>query len=168
MVNIPFSIQVYMLNGHPTDTINARELFDFLEPSSDFVPWFALHVERYKLEEGRDYSIVRSQPTQEKNSLDDSNNLNSDKQDYFISLDVVTIFAAVDCSTKGKQLRYDLHNFAHADDAKEKNRNLVALPAADMMNLLRLLRHYQGLAVELPQAPLHVNELLERMKCVNN
>ncbi|MFT2112095.1 hypothetical protein [Marinomonas sp. 2405UD68-3] len=43
----------------------------------------------------------------------------------------------------------------------KQNRNLVALPAADMMGLLRLLRHYQGLAVELHKAPLHVNELLE-------
>ncbi len=161
MVNIPFSIQVYILNGYPTDTINARELYDFLEPATDFLEWLNSHIDMYQLEEHRDYSIQDRVESHSSNSPTDEL-----QKRYFISLDAVKIIAAVDLSVKGKQLRYDLQNFAHAENSDDTKNDLVALPAVDMMNLLRLLRHYQGLAVELPQAPMRVNELLDRMTSV--
>jgi len=165
MANIPFNTQVYMLNGHPTDTLNARDLHHYLKTQINFTDWFIDCIERYHLKEDQDYIVMLYKKQHE----EDAHNTETDKphhteDHYYISFDVAKIISALDNSLAGQELRYQLHDWEHSDHSKSLENQRVTLPIMDMMNLLRLIRFYQGLAVELPQNSIQISDILERIQ----
>ena len=73
-------------------TVNARDVWQFLEIKKDFSDWIKQYIKRYDFIEGQDY--LRSP------------NLGSEhKVEYFVSLDMAKELAMVQNNPKGKEVR---------------------------------------------------------------
>ena len=78
-------------------TVNARELHQFLEVGKDFSSWIKDRIEAYGFTEGQDYLLTKigeqlASGTKYKN-------------EYFVSLDMAKELAMVERNAKGKQAR---------------------------------------------------------------
>lgn len=51
-----------LINGQTTDTVNARELHEFLESKQDFSTWIKSRIEKYGFDEGQDFIRVDTAP----------------------------------------------------------------------------------------------------------
>lgn len=79
------------LNGELVDTVNARELYSFLEVGRDFSSWIKERIEKYDFIENQDFIVLAK--TGEK------------KIEYFISIDMAKELSMVERNEKGKQAR---------------------------------------------------------------
>ena len=75
-------------------TVNARELYEFLEIRSRFADWITNRIEKYEFEENKDFvtfskSLEKGRPTVE----------------YYISLDMAKELAMVENNEKGREAR---------------------------------------------------------------
>ncbi len=168
MANIPFKTQVYMLNGHPTDTINARDLHTYLATECSFTDWFIHIIDKFHLKEDQDYIVLLYKTEAFKAESYELENVQrterkpiTHEDHYYLSFDAVKIVSALDHSSEGRELRYKLHDWQHSKNSENQR---VTLPIMDMMNLLRLIRLYQGLAIELPHNSIQISEILERIQ----
>lgn len=77
------------------ETVNARDLYNFLESRQDFSTWIKNRVEKYGFVENTDY--VRLHKKMEAN--------NATLIDYFLSLDMAKELSMVENNEKGRQAR---------------------------------------------------------------
>lgn len=85
-----------LINIQETDgvkTVNARELWEFLEVKSDFNNWIKRRISDYDFKEGVDYSTIVKK------------NDRQTLKEYHISLDMAKELAMVERNEKGKQAR---------------------------------------------------------------
>lgn len=51
-----------LINRQTVDTVNARELHNFLESKQDFSTWIKSRIEKYGFDEGQDFIRVDAAP----------------------------------------------------------------------------------------------------------
>jgi phage anti-repressor protein len=51
-----------LINRQTVDTVNARELHNFLESKQDFSTWIKSRIEKYGFDEGQDFIRVDATP----------------------------------------------------------------------------------------------------------
>lgn len=84
------------INGIKTQTINARELWYFLESQRDFSTWIKERIEKYGFEEGKDFSTILGKTSEAGGRP---------SKDYICTLDMGKELAMVESNEKGKQAR---------------------------------------------------------------
>ena len=90
------------INGEVQQTVNARELHQFLEVGRDFSNWIKGRISKYGFEENEDYVVV------ENLSFPDSGNAKARPQtlkEYYLTLDVAKHLAMMEKNEKGLQIR---------------------------------------------------------------
>ena len=168
-----------VLNERTTETVNARDLHEFLEIGRDFSNWIKARIEQYGFEEDTDFVVISRSPKRA------CGNRGATK-DYYVSLDMAKELAMVERNEKGKQARryfiecerqlreqpklpapdtldkYQiLNNIARSMGIEQ---DIAILPAVDVMGLVSQLRHYQRQIASM-QTNLHwVDESIERVK----
>jgi phage anti-repressor protein len=95
---IPVSNQV--LNGTPTQTINARDLHEFLEMEKKFSDWIKDQIVRARLVEGIDYIAITVNPKEGKNPLG-----GRPKKEYHVTTDAAKDIGMISGSEKGIEVR---------------------------------------------------------------
>ena len=90
------------INNETVQTVNARELHDFLEVGRKFTTWIQQRIEKYNFEENADYVVV------ENLSFPDLGNAKSRSQtlkEYYITLDMAKELSMVENNDKGREAR---------------------------------------------------------------
>lgn len=129
-------IKIEEKNG--IETVNARELYDFLESKRQFANWIKSKIEKYNFIENQDFTlnkIVIGKTTQ---------------IDYYLSIEMAKELSMVENNEKGKQARQyfiecekrlknnNSNNFVTKDDLKEFAKVIVQ---ETMNNIIPLLQN---------------------------
>lgn len=85
-------IQIQKTDG--IETVNARELHQFLEVGKDFSNWIKDRIEKYDFMEGEDFTPILAKSSGGRPSIE-----------YYITLDMAKELAMVENNSKGKQVR---------------------------------------------------------------
>jgi phage anti-repressor protein len=133
-------IKIEKNNG--IDTVNARELFIFLESKQDFSNWIKTRIKKFGFIENQDYTLVNKiieQVTGSKHLID-----------YYLSIEMAKELSMVENNEKGKQARQyfiecekrlknnNLNNFVTKDDLKEFAKVIIQ---ETMNNIIPLLQN---------------------------
>lgn len=81
------------INGEQVQTVNARELHEFLESKQQYSDWIKLRIEQFAFAENQDFTIHKIM------------NGKNWQTDYHISLDMAKELSMVERNEKGKQAR---------------------------------------------------------------
>ena len=108
-------IHTCSLNEQTTETVNARDLYTFLEIGRDFATWLKARIKQYGFEEETDFTVARHSGSinchEAETTLIPQNGgikkRGGDKRscDYFITLDMAKELAMVERNEKGRQAR---------------------------------------------------------------
>lgn len=82
------------INGDAVQTVNARDLHEFLESRQDFTTWIKARIERYKFVEGLDFTITLGKSSGGRPSTE-----------YHITLDMAKELGQVEASSQGRIIR---------------------------------------------------------------
>lgn len=104
-------------------TINARELHEFLESGQDFSTWIKSRIDKYDFTEGEDY--VRFHKKMEAN--------NATMIEYHISLSMAKELSMVENNDKGKEAR---RYFIKIEEEYKKRPNVDAITRKDLAKML--------------------------------
>lgn len=85
------------IGGAVVQTVNARDLHEFLEIGKDFSTWIKLRVEQFGFVEGADYLL-----TETGEQLPSGTKY---RKDYFLTLDMAKELSMVERNARGKQAR---------------------------------------------------------------
>lgn len=83
------------ISGNEVNSVNARELWEYLESKTQFADWIKSRIEKFGFTEGEDYILVS-----EKNETN-----NGYKKDYIITIDMAKELAMVENNEKGRVVR---------------------------------------------------------------
>lgn len=98
-----------MLGSEQVDTVNARDLYTFLEVGRDFSTWIKGRIDEYEFVEGEDY--IKAPPALPENGeaqprgLEGSLPSSANRVDYFLSLDMAKELCMVERTQKGRECR---------------------------------------------------------------
>ena len=107
------------LGGNTIQTVNARELYEFLESKQEFANWIKGRVEEYGYTEGEEFLTILSKTPSDAGGRP--------SREYFISLDMAKELAMVERTEKGRQAR---KYFIECERRlREMTSELLALPA---------------------------------------
>jgi len=84
-------IKIESRNG--IETVNARELYEFLESKQEFANWIKGRIEKFEFSEGNDFTV------------DKFINGRATQIDYYISIDMAKELSMVENNTQGRQAR---------------------------------------------------------------
>jgi phage anti-repressor protein len=116
------------LEGQTIQTVNARELYEFLESKRKFSDWIKERIELYDFIENKDY--VKHKIVTQYNQVD--------RIDYHISFDMAKEISMVERNDKGKQARQ------YFIECEKKLRAIVpTLTPLDM--IIQTAKHIQNL-----------------------
>ncbi|OPB29803.1 antA/AntB antirepressor family protein [Bartonella sp. WD12.1] len=90
------AIQNNTINQETVQTVNARELYTFLEVGRDFTNWIKDRIKKYEFEEGKDYVLTLAKIGERQNVV---------LKEYYLTLDMAKELAMVERNEKGKQAR---------------------------------------------------------------
>lgn len=82
------------IDGKAIQTVNARELWEFLESGQDFSDWIKARIEQYSFDEGRDFTVTLGKSTGGRPA-----------KDYHISLNMAKELGMAERTNKGKMVR---------------------------------------------------------------
>jgi len=97
-------------------TVNARDLHEFLESKRNFSDWIKQRIEKYGFVENQDY-VKHDNFVELENS-----NLKRPQIDYHISIDMAKELAMVENNQKGREAR---QYFIAVEKAYKENKNMV-------------------------------------------
>lgn len=100
-MNTLIQLHSHDLDGASVQTVNARDLHDFLEVGKDFSTWIKDRIEQYGFDEGQDYAVFDSPESGNQTGR------GGDRRSklYAISLSMAKELAMVERNDKGKQAR---------------------------------------------------------------
>ena len=116
------------INGTQQKTVNARELWYFLESKRDFSNWIKDRIEKFGFEENTDYllaKIVEQVPHQ-------GGTRSQEKIDYITTLDMSKELAMVENNEKGRQIR---KYFIEVEKQARKIFNPASLSRLDLIQI---------------------------------
>jgi len=85
-------VQKTTINGADINSVNSREIYDYLEVATAYSEWIKRAIDKYDFIDGEDYKII----------LTDSK---SGKRDYIVSMDMAKELCMVSNTEKGKETR---------------------------------------------------------------
>lgn len=91
------------INEELVQTVNARDLHEFLESKQDFSTWIKARIKQFEFVEGSDYVVVSTAP--QKNGALESTGYAQERIDYHLTIDMGKELAMVERNAKGKQAR---------------------------------------------------------------
>lgn len=113
-------MQVRQIGGTPQPSVNARELWQFVESKRDFSNWIQYRITKFGFVQGEDYNlnkIVEQVPHQ-------GGLRASERIDYHLTVDMAKELAMVEANDKGREVRrYFIECERLAKEAHEKPRN---------------------------------------------
>jgi anti-repressor protein len=83
-----------IVSGELKQTVNARDLHEFLEVGKDFSNWIKDRIEQFNFEENQDFIIFA-----------ESGEKGRPRQDYYLTLDMAKELSMVERNDRGKQAR---------------------------------------------------------------
>jgi Rha family phage regulatory protein len=86
--------------GNDVNTVNARDLHEYLESGQDFSTWIKNRISEYDFQENQDFILIHKIMEQDCNKHGGSN-----KIEYHISLDMAKELAMVERNAKGRKMR---------------------------------------------------------------
>lgn len=89
------------INGELKQTVNAKELHEFLEVKTRFNDWIVSRIKDFGFEEGKDFVVNLIT----ENSVIKSHGGNRRSKDYHLTLDMAKELSMVERNAKGKQAR---------------------------------------------------------------
>lgn len=95
--NHPVQITARTIGAHEVQTVNARELHEYLEVGTKFAMWITERIEQYKFNENEDFVFF---PDLGKNP-----NGGRPSKEYYLSLDMAKELAMVERNAKGREVR---------------------------------------------------------------
>ncbi|ATW30377.1 hypothetical protein BJP41_08665 [Candidatus Williamhamiltonella defendens] len=114
------AIKTQHMNGEPVQTVNARDLYHFLEVRLSFSTWMKNHINRYEWVDNTDYLVfTHSGP-----------HAGRPFKDYVLTLEKAKEMTMLTCTEKGHELREYLMNvdkepFESLNDPAELRRLLL-------------------------------------------
>jgi anti-repressor protein len=117
------------------ETVNARELHEFIESKQDFSTWIKARIEKYEFIEGTDY--VRLHKKMEAN--------NATQIDYFLTMEMAKELSMVENNAKGKEAR------RYFIDVEKKAKALATKPLSQMDMLRQMFNAYEDQEKRLAQ-----------------
>ena len=101
-MNELISLTQSAINGELQQTVNARELYAFLEVSSRYNDWIRNRISSYEFQENIDYvCLTKTLVTQTEEGREGA----STQKEHFITLDTAKELAMVERNDKGKEAR---------------------------------------------------------------
>lgn len=98
-MNELISINEQDVNGL-IDTVNGRELHDFMEVGKRFTTWIQDRIKSYGFIEGQDYVVTEVSP-----SFGNNNSGGRPSKEYYLTLDTAKEIAMVERNEKGREAR---------------------------------------------------------------
>lgn len=86
-------IETRTISGDPIQTVNARDLWAFVESKQEFANWIKSRIEKYAFTEGEDFTI------------DKFINRRATTIDYHLTIDMAKELAMVENNAKGREVR---------------------------------------------------------------
>ncbi|KJR41911.1 anti-repressor protein [Candidatus Magnetoovum chiemensis] len=115
-------IPIQSFNATLKETVNARELWSFLESKQQFGNWIQNRIEEYGFSEGEDFQIILSKTATGGRPA----------ENYHITLNMAKELAMVERNEKGRQARQ------YFIECEEKLRNnALAIPSAEVIRIRR-------------------------------
>ena len=96
---IPINAQA--IGSETIETVNARELHQFLGPKARFNDWIARRIASYGFEEGRDFTVLKNEYVQNQGLIEGTES----SLEYHISLDMAKELSMVERTKRGKEAR---------------------------------------------------------------
>ena len=101
-MNELISLTQSAINGELQQTVNARELHEFLEVSSRYNDWIRNRISNYEFQENQDFvCLTKTLVTQTEEGREGT----SAQKEHFITLDMAKELSMVERNEKGKQAR---------------------------------------------------------------
>ena len=138
------SIRAEQINGQYIDTVDARDLYEFLEVSARFNDWVLRRIEKYGFVENQDFTTFTQKRVKGRPSLE-----------YHLSLDMAKELSMVERTEKGKQARQ------YFIDCERRTHHLA--PATPQNPILAGI---STLALELDRTQLQVADLEARVNAL--
>lgn len=86
------------------ETVNARELHQFIESKQDFSDWIKNRIKKYGFIENDDFSIILGKRSDDF-SINLSKTLGRPAKEYHITLDMAKELSMIENNEKGRQIR---------------------------------------------------------------
>lgn len=137
------AIETNSINGETVQTVNARDLHEFLKVGKDFTTWIKDRISQYSFIENQDYVIVDNLSSPKSGS---SKSRQQSIKDYAISIDMAKELSMVERNEKGKEARQ------YFIQCEKQAKATVALPQLNDPSWLRgMLLNYTEQVEELKQ-----------------
>ncbi len=98
-MNSLIQITKNMINGTEINSVNAREIHEFLEVKTKFADWIKRAIEKYDFVENQDFSILKN------------GNGSNAFIDYIVTLEMGKELAMLENNPKGKEIRKEFIDF---------------------------------------------------------
>ena len=137
LINLAQSV----INNELLQTVNARELYEFLESKQDFSTWIKNRIEKYDFQENQDYILLHKKMEQ----------VSGAKYliEYYITLDMAKELSMVERNEKGKQARrYFIECEKQLYEQKQENADKGLVKA--QVDLLNTVIHTFGNKLSQP------------------
>ncbi len=137
------AIETNSINGATVQTVNARDLHEFLKVGKDFSNWIKDRIKQYEFVENQDYVIVDNLSSPKSAS---AKSRQQPIKDYAISIDMAKELSMVERNEKGKEARQ------YFIQCEKQAKAAVALPQLNDPSWLRgMLLNYTEQVEELKQ-----------------
>lgn len=120
-MNALIEINNSVIGEDQVQTVNARDLHEFLEVGKMFAHWIKDRIEKYRFEHDKDYVCTIAKTGIRSNVL---------QKDYFITLDMAKELSMVERNEKGRQIRKYFIDCERQLHSKPKEK-LTIVPAAE-------------------------------------
>lgn len=130
------------INGDHIQTVNARDLHEFLEVGKDFSTWIKSRIEQYDFEENRDFVVFAETGKNSSGNLAPQNggarHGGHNRREYHISLDMAKELSMVERNEKGREAR----QYFIECERRAKRLTPIAFDPEDPAQLRGLLVNY--------------------------
>jgi anti-repressor protein len=141
------------------NSVNARELWFFLESKQRFTDWIKNRVEKYEFVEKQDYIVHKFMISPEQDNQ-------VDKIEYIISLDMAKELAMVENNDRGKRIRK--YFIAVEKKFQELNKPSEIDPRLVQLQILSDLTHKQiEMEKELKEQKTRIENIEDRFECID-
>lgn len=100
-MNPLISMQVRQIGGTPQQTVNARELWQFVESKQEFVHWIKNRIAKWGFVEGEDFNLDKFIEVR----LEGAREVERQITDYHLTINMAKELAMVESNEKGREVR---------------------------------------------------------------
>ena len=141
------SIEKTTIGGDLIETVNARELHEFLESQQDFSTWVQNRIDQYGFIDGQDFTTILGKSSGGRPSTD-----------YHLTLDMAKELSMVERNEKGKEAR---QYFIECERAAKSalNTNLPAIQDPQLAAMVTMLTQLDAVKQEQEAQRLELADL---------